>query len=527
MTVQPTMLRPATPRPAWQVVVGLVLVLPALVLLITSYVEPVFWTFKSSFNKFSGMRALSGGGADESVGFDNYRQAFEKGLGGAIGYTLLLALLPLLAVVVVAPAVAWAAETTGRSGRWVARGLLTFPLVAFAPFGLAVAHFTDGHSQLSAFWLGTFGFVTATAALLYLAAFRSGRSPWPGVILGGMLAVLAVVGIVLQEFAFALVFQNVAPDERSATPMLQMTQNGFVYFNFGLASAVSSVVLVPLLLLGAAATVLIIVTNLRFQVTSVVREARTWGWGPLAGLLLIVLLVTVIGIWPWLSHITDDTDRIPGTFVNTWIPPLLAALIGVTVAGLAAFGISGLRPLGRYSELLLLPFGLFLFVGNAPLVLREYAAGATAGRLNTFLALVPPSRVTIPALILLAMLFRGQALRREVLHQEGRPASWWSVIWPGLPLLGLAYLATWFVQAQDTVWPYVNGTNTNPTGLYAVFSTMQQYGYRGSGDLPYARLLPLPMLLLFLVLGVVAQLLYADRVALHYGLPERDHPPRT
>src|SRR4051794_37988993 len=110
MTVQPTMLRPATPKPAWQVVVGLALVLPALVLLITSYVEPVFWTFRSSFNKFSGVRALSGGGPDESAGFDNYREAFEKGLGGAIGYTLLLALLPLFAVVVVAPAVAWAAE---------------------------------------------------------------------------------------------------------------------------------------------------------------------------------------------------------------------------------------------------------------------------------------------------------------------------------------------------------------------------------------------------------------------------------
>ncbi|WP_433053303.1 hypothetical protein [Dactylosporangium sp. CS-033363] len=525
MTVQPTMLRPATPRPAWQVVVGLVLVLPALVLLITSYVEPVFWTFKSSFNKLSGIRAINGGGAGESVGFDNYRDAFEHGLGGAIGYTLLLALLPLLAVVLVAPAVAWAAETTGKAGRWVARGLLTFPLVAFTPFGIAVAHFADGHSQLSAFWLGTFGFVTAAAALLYLAAFRSGRSPWPGVILGGLLAVLAVVGVALQEFAFALVFQNVPPDERHASPVLLSTQYGFVRFDFGRAAAVSSVVLVPLLLLGAAATVLIIVTNLRFQVSSVPREGRTWGWGPLAGGLAIVLLITLIGIWPWLSRITDDTDRLPATFVNTWVPPLISALIGVTVAALAAFGISGLRPLGKYSELLLLPFGLFLFVGIGPLVLREYAAGATAGRLNTFLALVPPSRVTIPALILLAMLFRGQALRREVLHQEGRPASWWSVIWPGLPAFGLAFVATWFVQGIDAAWPYVNGTGQYPNGLYAVFTTMQQFAARD--ELPLARLLPLPLLLVLLVVGIAGQLWYLDRVAMHYGLPERDHPPRT
>jgi hypothetical protein len=46
-------------------------------------------------------------------------------------------------------------------------------------------------------------------------------------------------------------------------------------------------------------------------------------------------------------------------------------------------------------------------------------------------------------------------------------------------------------------------------------------------QLPYAGLLPLLMLLLFLLLGVAAQLLYLDRVALRVGLPERDHPPRT
>ncbi|GAA3449550.1 hypothetical protein [Dactylosporangium matsuzakiense] len=525
MTVQPTMLRPATPRPAWQVVVGLVLVLPALVLLITSYVEPVFWTFRSSFNKLRGVRFLTDGGTDGSAGWDNYRAAFDKGLGGAIGWSLLLALLPLVVVLIVAPALAWAADAAGRPGRWVTRGLLTIPLAAFAPLGIAVAHFVDGHSQLSAFWLGTFGVVTASAVLLYLAAFRSGRSPWPGVILGGLLAVLTVIALALQEFTFTQIFQNVPREERHVTPMVELIQSGFVYADFGLASAVASVLLVPLLLLGLAATSLIIVTNLRFQLTSDSRPGKVWAWGPLGALLLIVLIVTIVGLWPWLSHITGDSDRLPATFVNTWIPSLIAALVGVTVAALAAFGISGLRPLGKYSELLLLPFGLFLFVGVGPLVLREYAAGRTAGRIGEFSALIPPSRVTIPVLILLAMLFRGQALRREVLLQEGRPASWWSVIWPGLPALGLSYFATWLVLAQDALWPYVSSTGKQPNGFFAIFNTLTQYG--PAREMPYSRLLSLPMLLLFLIIGVAGQLVYLDRVALQYGLPERDHPPRT
>jgi ABC-type sugar transport system permease subunit len=517
MTVQPTMLRPATPKPAWQVVLGLVLTLPALVLLITSYVEPVFWNFRHSFQRFSGIRALQGQAGD-SAGWSNYEAAFKNGLGGAIGYALGLAILPVLTVLLLGPALAWTADTAGRTGRWVTRGLLTIPLAAFAPLGIAVAHFTDKHGQFWSFFLGTFGVVAALAVTLYLAAFRSGRNPWPGVVIGGLLAVLTVVAMVLQDFAYAQVFQE------TDSPVLQMTQQAFVYFNFGTATAISSTILVPLLLLGLAATALIILTNLRLQVTTASGPGRSWAFGPVGGLLLLALVVTFFGLWPWLSRITADNDRVPDTFVNTWIPPLISAAIGVTVAALAAFGISGLRPLGKYSDLLLLPFGLFLFVGVGPLAVRAYAAGATAGRVDSFAALIPPSRVAIPALIALAMLFRGQALRRETLMQENRPASWGSVILPALPMLGLAYLATWLVQAQDTVWPWINGTSQRATGQYAVLSTLAQFR---SLDVPYARLLPLPMLLLFLVLGVAAQLLYLDRVALQYGRPERDHPPRT
>src|SRR3954447_24450552 len=114
MTVQPTMLRPATPKPVWQVVLGFVLMLPALVLLITSYVEPVIWNFRHSFQKFTGVRAMNGE-AGESTGWDNYDAAFHGGLGGALGYTLGLAVLPVLVVLLLAPALAWTADASGRA----------------------------------------------------------------------------------------------------------------------------------------------------------------------------------------------------------------------------------------------------------------------------------------------------------------------------------------------------------------------------------------------------------------------------
>jgi ABC-type sugar transport system permease subunit len=529
MTVQPTMLRPASPRPAWQVVLGLLLPLPALVVLVTSYVEPTMWTIRTSFERFSGIRMVTGqDSAAGSVGFDNYEKAFDDGLGGALAYALGLAAVPLLVVLLLAPALAWAAHRAGRAARWTTRGALVLPLALFSPFGIAMAAWFAQRSQHWGYWLGSFGAFAAVAALAYLAALRTRRSPWPGVLIVGGLAFLAVFAVALQEFTYAWVFQ--LPAGQGVTAEQQAFDITFRTFNFNVGAAISTVVLVPLMVLGLLATLLVILTGLRLQVTQAEAagprpESRTVALAVGGPLLVVFLVITAAGLWPWLSNLAGGSPQgAPGTFVNTWIPPLISTVVGVTLAAVAAFGISGLRPLGRHSEWLLAPFGLFLFVGSAPLAIRAYAAGSTAGRLDSFLALVPPSRLTIPALFLLALFFRGQALRRETVLQENRPAPWWSIVLPVLPMLGLVYLATWVVQAQDLVWPLITSTGDYPTAQYVVAQARQYLDQHHAG---YDQLLPIPIIILLLLAGVAAQLLYLERVALHAGLPERDHPPRT
>ncbi len=98
--------------------------------------------------------------------------------------------------------------------------------------------------------------------------------------------------------------------------------------------------------------------------------------------------------------------------VNTWLPPLPVAVVGIGVAALAGFGIGALRPLGRRSELLLLPFAPWLFVGLGPLLPHAanslYSDAAAGG----FAGLIPPVWLSIPALFLTTLFFRGQAARR-------------------------------------------------------------------------------------------------------------------
>ncbi|WP_327007501.1 sugar ABC transporter permease [Dactylosporangium sp. NBC_01737] len=531
MTIQPTMLRPPPTRPGWQVAVGLVLTLPALVLLLTSYVEPLYWTVSSSFRKFSGLRMTEGG---EGVGWDNYDAAYAQGrLADAHWFALSLAIVPILLVVLLAPAIAWAAHAGGTWARWVTRIALALPIAAFAPVAIAVG--LRESPTRSAYWLGTFGLVVALAATAYLAALRrrtldSTRSPVPAALVVGGLAVLAVVAVALQDFTFA--FIGGFGSRADLTPARLMYETSFRTMSFGAGAAISVTLLLPLILLGLAATLLVILPGTRLEVDPKLPSASkgqpvvAWVVGG------VLLLATLGGIWsglgPWLSDITE-TGRpgAPSTWVNTWLPPVISTLVGVTVAALAAFGISGLRPFGRHSEWLLLPFGLFLFVGSAPLALRNFAAGVTADRLDSFIGLIPPSRVAIPALFVLALLFRGQAQRREVLLQEGHRAPWTGVVLPALPMLALAYVATWLVQAQDLIWPLITAAGDHPTAQNQLVQTLLLRARTADQSLPYAQLLPLWLLLLLVAVVIAAQLLYLDRLALRVGLPERDHPPRT
>jgi ABC-type sugar transport system permease subunit len=81
-------------------------------MLIWSYVWPTVWDVWNSFRHVSYFRV----GSDLGVGFANYDAAFRGGFRGSVGFALTLAAVPLLVVVVAAPALAWAAHQMGTAG---------------------------------------------------------------------------------------------------------------------------------------------------------------------------------------------------------------------------------------------------------------------------------------------------------------------------------------------------------------------------------------------------------------------------
>ncbi|MEE6258270.1 sugar ABC transporter permease [Plantactinospora sonchi] len=251
--------------------------------------------------------------------------------------------------------------------------------------------------------------------------------------------------------------------------------------------------------------------------------------------LLVVGLAALLGVvgWasaPWLRHILSDPgldafrngQPEPGlslvrVLANTWIPPLISAVVSVGLGAAGGFGIGGLRPLGRWSELLLVPFAPWLFVGVGPLSVGTATRAADADQVNTFLGLIPPVWLSVPALFVFTLLFRGQ-------HARWRAGGGFfrALLLPALPMLPVALLLTWLFNAQQPYWARLMVSKAELLPAPVVAETMLWQFDEPDGDM-LSLVLPLPILLIFLLAFVVLQVGYLDRLAIRVG---RTTPPQ-
>jgi ABC-type sugar transport system permease subunit len=552
------MSQPAPPGPSAhpgsgstrRTLLGLALLLPALAALTWAYVVPTVSTVMASFQH--------GGlfGPSEPAGVDNYRFALEDGVVGQFAFALWLGVLPLAFAVLVAPLFALLADRTGRVARLVTRGVLVLPVAGYAPsavfLGWAFERFPPGTLEDGA-WLelaGTlaatsFGLVVAVAATAYLSALRRSapdHRPGPAMLtVGGMLA-LGVPAMALQIFIGPSLITGGGPWGSTMTPLMGTASN-FSMEDLGPAAATSTLLLLVLGLLGLGAAWLLLATRSRIEFEGRRDDGREQASEATPGAargpryrrlgLLAVALVVFLGIvgWavaPWLTKVLPG-DGVPGNldttdlFTRTWGAPLIGALVSVGLAAVAGFGIGALRPLGRWSELLLLPFAPWLFVGLGP-VLLDHALrvvmvfGFERGPLG-LPSMIPLAPLSIPALFVFTLLFRGQCSRWRGGGGVGR-----ALLVPALPMLLLAVLLTTLLNVQQTGWIAPSGGTSYGSAPLLAEATALKTGELDSGLL--GLVLPLPIFVVFLVAFVGIQLGYLDRLTIRVGraTPEQTPP---
>ncbi|MFD1543125.1 hypothetical protein [Nonomuraea guangzhouensis] len=526
---------------------GWLLVLPALLGTLISLVLPTVQTILLS------LQSVGITGPSSFVGFANFGQVLGEGaFWKALVFTLSLAVMPLLVAVVVGPLLALALDRSGGLPRRAGRIVLSLALVTFSPVAVAISWMgglRPDASGLATLAEGlrdpatapvtlqlvtaaaTFGVVCALATMVFLPALRGGTVSTAMLAVGALVA-LAMVAAGLQTFSIGLAMTHGGPNGSTQTLSLVQYTYTFMVVRIGLGATVATVIGVILGVLGIAAVCVAAASGMR--ITIVPREsvrnpdATRPGSGSkvIVGVVALVVFAAVglVLTWPWLSALfapVQAGSAAPSglrTVVNTWAPALIGALVSVGVAYLGALGIGGLRPLGRRSEWLLLAFAPWLFVGIGPLSVADWRLIRSMGLIDSFVALIQPILVSVPALLILTLLCKGLAARTDKDFLSG-------VVLPSLPMAGILALAVTLVNGHDLLWPLLvaqdPGLATAPVTLLTR-TTASSYGATWP-DIGLAT--PLAVVAVALIGLVAAQLLYLDRLAITVGGSREDAPP--
>lgn len=560
-------------RPVGRIVAGVLLILPALIFGLTELLFPTIRTLWLSVQRLH-FPAERG----EFVGLQNYAYLLENvGLGQLLGFTALSLVVRLAVVAFVPLLLAWAVSRFGRRVRLGLRILLLLPVALFVPVAIGTAwslalHPIEGIFSLDAYpfletdtagvvllaidAVHTFGLACGLGLIFYLPIWRrpDGVAPptfrealKPLLVTWGV-GILAAIGLTLSAFTLNFTMTAGGPWRSTMIPGLWIHNFAFTSARIGLAASVASIILLLTLPLGLIAGLLILLTRVRLAMVGALPSPEEEDDQPApqrrqtVSLVLLVLgLLLVLGAWAvglvpfgWLAPQAAGavgldqlwTPLSPGrVLLNTFLPPLITAVVQLLVAYLAALGIGALQPLGKRSEWLLLPFSPWLFVTILPLSIAAALAGLRAGTLDTFMALISPVLFSVPSLFILTLFFKGQAPRWKAASASGETSAAGAflnhLIFPSLPLAGALFLFSLFAGWQRVFWPLVSTFRPeNRTLAFVLYS--QQYAFSSSMDTTAATITRyfLPTMALFFLAFVPFQF-FLDRLVLTTGGRER------
>jgi len=531
------------------IILGIVLLCPAMLACAASQLALSIGTLVTSLQKSNLLSAPT------FVGLDNYTHLFQDKLASsAFGFSGQTALLRVLLVAILPPLLAWGVSRLNRPLRLGLRVIFSIPPAMCAPLMIAFLWFIllapgsllgDQHllerpasaQQTLQFIDGlyTLGLGCALGLIFYLAAFRGlepGQNPRKPLLAAWGISLLVALASGLQSFSLSYVLTAGGPANATASIVFYIFKVAFQYMQLGVGAAGATVLLIILGICGLAAGLIAILSGLRLELPSAAAAKAPENATARPSTMMVALIVGLLaglaaiclGLAPLLGTIAAALKG-PGiakllevippgtTLLNTFLPPIVSVLlIQVPLTWLAAFGIGALRPLGKHSEWLLLPFCPWLFTGLAPFSLSAYQAEHSAGLLNTLIALIPPIGVSIPMLVILTLFFKGQA---RTFESSGVKATFTHFILPSLPLLAMLAGAGVFIGTQDLFWGLVFA---NKAALYPLsVALLQLRGGFGTATPVIANALlwmELPILVFAFVALAVFQVLYLDRLSL-------------
>ncbi len=478
--------------------VGLAMTVPAFFWLWATFLQPLQTLLTWSAQNINPVRS----GDPQFVGSANFEAIFnDPSFSKTLQFTLLLIGGRLLAVVLVPPLLGWTLSRFGRGLRFTIRLLLTLPLVFFAPVITALSWRYAFNPALGLFqnttalsrpedavatlqfidFITSFGIACALGVFAYVVAFRplggegARRGTRRGFIALWMASLALAVTTVLQSFTLVIATTNGGPANATRTIPFWFYQTSFVQFRFGTGAALSVLCLSVIATLGLLVGLYIILSNIalidfkprRFRVLG-----RSVAFLIMALLFVGALISILVNLLPvlWL-YLTVQNATAPQilplnqALLNTLLPPLQSIMLQLPILYLGALGIGALRPLGRYSSLLLLPFSPFLFMTMFLFSTVWYNTLRVAGMVSTTTAMgYSTGLLNVGALFILTLYFKGQTALWDRESYPGIGGFIRVVVLPSIPLVLLIVALAVGIGAQDVSWPMIiNQTQGNQT----------------------------------------------------------------
>jgi len=532
-------------------ILALVLMLPALAACGIHLLWPTITTFSLS------TQAVHPMGNSEPVGLLHYRELLSHpSLYSSLRFTGSLTLARVAVVAIFPPLLGVGAIALGRRGRRIVRLLLTVPISLCLPVIIATswrAYLATGASPTAAGLLARpetaastvvlvdallVGAMAAGIGFVAYSAALPGASDKRGVLgrpflLVWVISVATAIASGTQAFTFSQVLTGGGPALATQTLMRALYQQGFQRLDLGPASAIGSLLLLPLLLLSLLIGIAIVLSGVgleeRPESESGAEPSGAAGRVALAVGLLGAGGLTLVAGLPLSQAITRGVDGgalaqlsaqyPPARIYATTLIPIVAGvfLTQLPLAYSAGMAIGALRPLGRRSELLLLPFSPWLLVGVGPLAIALFLRARDVGLVGTSLGLVPPLTMSVPLLFALTLYFRGRYphWRRECLRGASPlPSFLRTVVVPSLPFTALVGLAAVFAHMGELLWPTLIAMRPDSFPVNVVLTLLGSHP--DSGPLMTAGLVVLgvPLILASYALFGLFQLLYVGRLRL-------------
>ena len=550
-TVAETTQRTAGNNPL-HVVAGIALVVPALLACLVGLVAPSIGTIATSMQKASLI------GPAQYIGLENYSRLFvDSAFTQALSLTLLVTLVRVLAVAILPPLIVLAVVPFGRKVTLPIRLLFTVPLAMFAPASLAVVWLTvltDANSILRGWGLSladptrasgtlllidalaTVGIACAVGLIAGLGALRDPAHAKRTLAVCWLIGLLATVAFALQSFTFSYALAGTGASNLTTTLSLLQFKQAFVFVQSGYGATIATIVLGISMLVGLLAALIIVITSFRLDLGPRSNESGGRAWFAIPLLVVILLISLALGLLgilpPFLTVLSvllraNNLGQVMQRFslgtllVNTGVPVLVSLMVQLPLAFLAALGIGALRPLRRWSELLLLPFSPGLFVGVGPLSIVTFQAVRSAHLLNTLLGLAPPMLVSVPMIFVLTLFFKGREPHWRAARgagQSGARVFLSQLVLPSLPLVALLACASFLVATQDVLWPLI--VANKPELMTASESLLQLRGDIQGTDAAVvtSTAFGLPAFLIYFVVFGAFQIFYLDRLILRTGI---------